>query len=79
MCPLLLYSHLANTDRILSAFCQLVQDFSGRSFHYMGIGKEADVVEQHPKDSSTKWGIKEQSLTLQTTTAVFAAPLKFCI
>lgn len=44
MCPLLLYSHLANAVRILSAFCQLVQDFSGRSLHYMGIGKEADVV-----------------------------------
>lgn len=28
----------------MSAFCQLVQDFSDRSFHYMGIGKEADVV-----------------------------------
>lgn len=44
MCSLLLYSHLANTVRILSAFCQVVQDFSGRSFHYMGTGKEADVV-----------------------------------
>lgn len=44
MCPLLLYSHLANTVRILSAFCQVVKDFSGRSFHYTGIGKEADMV-----------------------------------
>lgn len=30
--------------RILSAFCQLVQDFSDRRFHYIGIGKEIDVV-----------------------------------
>lgn len=45
MCSFLLYSHLANTVRILSAFCQLVQDFSGRSFHYIGSGKEADVVD----------------------------------
>lgn len=29
------------------------------------------------KDSSTKWGVKEQSLTPLTTKAVFAAPLSF--
>lgn len=32
---------------------------------------------QLPKDSNTKWGIKEQSLTTLKTKAVFAAPLSF--
>lgn len=34
-------------------------------------------VKQLPKDSSTKWEIKEQNLTPLTTKAVFSAPLSF--
>lgn len=34
-------------------------------------------MKQLLKDNSTKWGIKEQSLTPLTTKAVFAAPLSF--
>lgn len=40
MFPHFLQSHLANIVRTLSAFCHLIQDFSGRSFHYMGVREE---------------------------------------
>lgn len=44
VCPLLPQSHLANILRTLSALCHVIQDFSGRSFRYVGIRKEESLV-----------------------------------
>lgn len=86
MGPLLLHSHLANIVRTLSALCHMIQDFSGRSFHYMGIRKEESLVggtvtwNNFKMTAALNGQLNEQSLTpliLWGWLAGFAASLSF--
>lgn len=83
---LLLHSHFTNIVRILSVLCQVIQDFSGRSFHYMGIRREEGLVggivtrNNFKRTAALNGELNERSLTALMFwgwLAVFAASLSF--